>query len=165
MKITASGCWRPPNGCCPNTKRPVRAFYLGGWTTTNFSLSQYLKADMVVFIPATYLLIALTTWLFFRNATLTLLAVVNISVCLGATRGLMGMTGIALNNVTSIVIPLVMALSLCDTVHIFAHMDGRLLERSPGQGGGPGRGAATCGDAVFFDNGHHVRRFFLLVLQ
>ena len=107
------------------------AFFLGGWTTTNFSLSQYLKADMMIFIPATYVLIALVTWLFFRNITLTLLAVVNISMCLGATRGLMGLTGIALNNVTSIVIPLVMALSLCDSVHIFAHMDKHILDRHP----------------------------------
>ena len=109
----------------------VPAFYLGGWTTTNFSLSQYLKADMMVFVPATYLLIALITWLFFRNARLTLLTVINISVCLAATRGLLGLTGITLNNVTSIVIPLVMALSLCDTVHIFSHLDKSILEKYP----------------------------------
>lgn len=112
-------------------QKEVPAFYLGGWTTTNYYLSQYLKADMMIFVPATYLLIALTTWLFFRNVRLAVLAVINISVCLGATRGLLGLTGITLNNVTSIVIPLVMALSLCDTVHIFAHMDKRLLERFP----------------------------------
>uniref|UniRef100_UPI003562D013 efflux RND transporter permease subunit n=1 Tax=Desulfosarcina sp. TaxID=2027861 RepID=UPI003562D013 len=109
----------------------VPAFYLGGWTTTNFSLSQYLKADMMVFVPATYLLIALTTWLFFRNVRLTLLTVINISVCLAATRGLLGLTGITLNNVTSIVIPLVMALSLCDTVHIFSHLDKSILKKYP----------------------------------
>lgn len=109
----------------------VPAFYLGGWTTTNFSLSQYLKADMKVFVPATYLLIALTTWIFFKNLRLTFLAVANISVCLAATRGLMGMTGVTMNNVTSIVIPLIMALSLSDTVHIFSHLDKRLLAAFP----------------------------------
>ncbi len=109
-------------------RKDVPHFYLGGWTTTNLSLSQYLKADMIVFVPATYFLIALTTWLFFRNIRLTIAAVINISVCLAATRGLLGMTGVALNNVTSIVIPLVMALSLCDTVHIFSHLDRTILD-------------------------------------
>lgn len=104
-------------------------FYLGGWTTTNYSLSKYLNTDMMVFVPLTYLLITVALWLFFRNIRLTVLAIINISFCVGTTRGLMGMVGISVNNVTTIIIPLVMALALCDTVHIFAHMDRRLLER------------------------------------
>lgn len=107
------------------------SFHVGGWTVTNFSLGHYLNADTMVFIPATYLLITLATWLFFRNWRLVLLAVVNISLCVGATRGLMGMAGITLNNVTVIIVPLVMALALCDTVHIFSHMDRGLLKRFP----------------------------------
>lgn len=106
-------------------------FYLGGWTTTNFSLSQYLNADLIIFIPATYILIALSTWLFFKNFRLMLLAIVNISLAVGATRGLMGMMGVTINSVTVIIIPLIMALSLSDTVHIFSHMDRRLLLRFP----------------------------------
>ncbi len=104
-------------------------FYLGGATITNLSLSQYLKEDMMIFIPATYLLIILAIWLFFKNYWIALLALANITLCVGATRGLMGLTGITVNNVTTIVIPLVMALALSDTVHIFSHMDRSLLER------------------------------------
>ncbi len=112
-------------------KTRVDRFYLGGWTTTNLSLGTYLKKDVAIFIPATYLLITLTIWFFFRNITLTLLAVLNITVCVGATRGFMGLTGITLNNVTTIAIPLVMALALCDTVHIFSHMNKRILNKLP----------------------------------
>jgi len=108
-------------------------FYLAGWTYTNLSLSQYLKKDMMVFVPVTYLFITLTVWVFFRSAALTLMAVINISACLAATRGFMGMTGVTLNNVTIVVIPLVMALALCDTVHIFSHLDRRLLDRFGGK--------------------------------
>ena len=49
-------------------------FYLAGWTITNYSLSQYMQRDLAVFIPITYLLIALVTFLFFRNIRLTFLA-------------------------------------------------------------------------------------------
>ncbi|MDD4275082.1 MAG: hypothetical protein PHG14_15310 [Desulfobacter postgatei] len=69
-----------------------------------------------------YMLIILAIWFFFKNVRLALLALINITLCVGATRGLMGLTGIAVNNVTIIVIPLVMALALSDTVHIFSHI-------------------------------------------
>jgi len=64
---------------------------------------------------------------------LTLLALANISMCTGATMGLFPLLGITLNNVTTIVPPLVMALALADSVHIFAHLDKKLLDqaRSP----------------------------------
>jgi len=41
--------------------------------------------------------------------------------------GLFGLTGITLNNATTIVPPLIMALALCDTVHIFSHMEKSVL--------------------------------------
>lgn len=108
-------------------KDRVGHFYLAGGTTTNLSLSQYLQEDMAVFVPITFALVILTMWFFFRNKILTALAFGNIGVCVGATVGLMGLTGVTLNNVTSIVVPLVMALALCDTVHIFAHLDRQIL--------------------------------------
>ncbi len=105
-------------------------FYLAGSTVTNFTLSQYMNRDMAVFVPATYALIAATIWFFFRNARLTAAALANISVCVLATRGFMGMAGLTLNNITSIVVPLVMALSLCDTVHIFSRLDRKILDET-----------------------------------
>jgi len=108
----------------------VGRFYLSGWSITNLSLSQYLKADMRVFIPVTFLLILLTTWFFFRNIRLTLIAFANISLCVACTRGFMGLMGISLNNVTSIAIPLAIALSLCDTVHIFSHLERNALKEN-----------------------------------
>ena len=105
----------------------VDQFHLAGWTTTNLSLSQYLKADLAVFVPITWILVVLVIWVIFRSARLTLLAFANISLCVASTAGLMGLTKVTLNNVTCIVIPLAMALALCDTVHIFSHLDGRFL--------------------------------------
>lgn len=107
----------------------VDRFHLAGWTVTNLSLSSFMKSDVATFIPLTYLFITLTIWLSFRNVWLTALAVTNISVCTGATMGLFPLLGITLNNVTTIVPPLVMALALTDTVHIFSHLDGSLLNR------------------------------------
>lgn len=109
-----------------------RAFHLAGWTVVNLSLSRYMKRDLLQFIPITYLMIALTVWAFFRNVRLTLLAVANISACLTASMGFFRVSGILLNNVTVIVPPLVMALSLSDTVHIFSHLDRATLDAAAG---------------------------------
>lgn len=106
-------------------------FHLAGPVVTNYALSQYVNRDMSVFVPLTFTLIAFTIWFFFKNVRLTIAALLNIAVCVGVTRGFMGLAGITLNNVTSIVIPLVMALSLCDTVHIFSHMNKWVIDEFP----------------------------------
>lgn len=113
-----------------NHRGVVDQFHLAGWTMTNFSLSQFMKSDVATFIPLTYLFITLTIWVTFRNLRLTLLALANISICTGATMGLFPLLGITLNNVTTIVPPLVMALALTDTVHIFSHLDKKLLAQT-----------------------------------
>ena len=106
-------------------------FHLAGWTVTNYRLSQYMQKDLATFIPLTYLLITAVVFLFFRNIRLTVLAVVTISACLASTMGLFRILGIPINNVTSIVPPLVMALALADVVHIFSHMQHSVLEQFP----------------------------------
>jgi predicted RND superfamily exporter protein len=103
--------------------------YKAGWTTTNLYLSQYMKKDIATFIPITYIFITLAIFFFFRNVWLTLAAILNISICMGSTMGLLPIFDITLNNVTTIVPPVVMALALCDTVHIFSHLDKNLLNR------------------------------------
>lgn len=105
--------------------------HFAGWTVTNLVLTQYMKEDLVTFIPVTYGFITLAVFLFFGNLWLTMIAVVNISLCMGCTMGLFPILGITLNNVTTIVPPAVMALALCDTVHIFSNLDKHLFEQYP----------------------------------
>lgn len=114
-----------------NYQKEVDKFYLAGWTTTNLTMAQFMIKDMETFVPITYLTLTFILLLFFRNIRLTLLALANIFLCTGSTMGLMGLTGITLNSVTSIITPLVMALALCDTVHIFSHMEKGILEKYP----------------------------------
>jgi predicted RND superfamily exporter protein len=110
----------------------VDTFHLAGWTYTNLSLSRCVQKDVSTFIPVSYFFIALAIWLVFRNLILTGLGFANILVCVGSVMGLFGLTGITLNNVTAIIPSMVMALALCDTVHIFSHMERRVLTESGG---------------------------------
>ncbi len=97
-----------------------KKFHLGGMTITNLRLSQFMKSDLALFIPISYLVIVLAMVLIFRNMKIVALAFINISLCLGATVGFMGMTGATMNNVTSIVPSLIMAICLADSIHIFS---------------------------------------------
>lgn len=106
-------------------------FFLAGWTVTNLYLSQSMKTDLTIFIPATYVCIAIVIWIVFNNTWITGLALINISVCMASVMGLFGLTGITINNITTIAIPLIMALALSDTVHIFSHMDRQVLDEFP----------------------------------
>lgn len=109
----------------------VDRFYLAGKTVTDTGMTTYIDRDTTVLVPLCYLLIIVTIFLFYRNIRLVFIAIVNTSVCVACTMGFFGLTGITQNSVTTIVIPLVMALSLCDTVHIFSHLDRRILTVEP----------------------------------
>ena len=111
--------------------KKIDQIHLAGRITTNLSLSEYMIKDLAVFVPVTFILIILIVALVFMNIRLTLLAAANISICVGSTMGLFTLFDTNLNNVNVIVIPLIMALALCDTVHIFSHMEKRVLFEFP----------------------------------
>lgn len=112
-------------------KDNIGTVHIAGWTFTNLALSQYLKKDIATFIPIAFLLITLSVFLFFGNIRLTLISVVNISLCVGCAIGLLPMLGMTLNTVTIIGPPVVMALALSDMAHIFSCLDGNLMKGYP----------------------------------
>lgn len=107
-----------------------KQFFIGGMTVTNLRLSQFMKSDLALFIPISYLVIILAMILIFKNIKVVLLAFLNISLCLGATIGFMGMIGTTMNNVTSIVPSLIMAICLADSIHIFSRFLSHLSQNS-----------------------------------
>ncbi len=107
------------------------AFHVAGWTFTNHALARYLTKDITTFIPIGSILIPLIVFLFFGNIRLTLISIVNISLCVGCTMGLMPIFGVSLNTLTIIIPPVVMALALSDTVHIFSSLDETVIKQFP----------------------------------
>lgn len=111
----------------------IEVFHLAGWTVTNLTLSQYMQNDVAVFIPLTYIFITATVWIVFRNIRMMILALIHISACTAATMAFFPLIGITLNTVTTIIPPLIMALALSDAVHIFSHMERKLLDSHQNQ--------------------------------
>src|SRR6056297_310620 len=105
-------------------------FHLAGKTVTDTTMSDFMEKDVSFFIPLSYLLMSLCLYYFFRSIKLTVLGILNISCALGSTMGFMGFMDITQNSVTSIVLPLIMALALCDTVHLFSNMTRSTLKKN-----------------------------------
>ncbi|MCK5242251.1 RND family transporter [bacterium] len=98
-----------------------QTFHVAGLTLTNVRLNEFLQADTALFIPLSYFMIIVMVWLFFRSLKIAVMAFLNISLCLAGTFGFMAIVGATINDVTSLVPPLIMALSLANSIHIFNH--------------------------------------------
>ena len=57
------------------------------------------------------------------NLKFAFLVLINISICIGAIRGFMGLLGIPISEITIILFPLIMALSLIGAVDILSQMN------------------------------------------
>ncbi|OHB25375.1 MAG: hypothetical protein A2X84_09110 [Desulfuromonadaceae bacterium GWC2_58_13] len=105
-------------------------WHLAGWLVTDVNMAGYMNRDMVIFMPITYLLLIVLLWFFLRNGYAVCISVLNISLCLIWTMAFLYLVGGAMSPMTSILSPLMMALALSDSVHIFS--DFLKQERSAG---------------------------------
>jgi len=104
-----------------NYKRQYHVkFHVAGMSLTNLRLSQFMKKDMRIFIPISYIVILFTIYILFRNVTILLIVFLNVSLCLDTTLGLLPMLGYTLNNITSIIPPLIMSICIADSIHIMS---------------------------------------------
>ncbi len=92
--------------------------HVAGWLVTDTSMASYMNKDMALFMPLTYILIALLLWVFLRNLPAMIISLVNISICLVWTMAFLYFTGGAMSPMTSILPPLIMALVVSDSIHI-----------------------------------------------
>ncbi len=116
----------------PYRQKGIR-FAVAGWPVTSYYMGMYMREDVTKYLPLSLILTLLTIWYVFRNTRLILLATTGIGLTLMATLGLAGLAKIPINNASIAVIPLVMALSLSDIVHLFSHLDRNVLNASGGR--------------------------------
>lgn len=94
-------------------------YHIAGWLATDVNLSRFMNRDLMVFMPLTFGLLIVLISAALRNRWAILLAMVNISVCLVWTLAFLNLVGGAISPITSILPPLIMALAVSDSIHIF----------------------------------------------
>ncbi len=93
--------------------------HIAGWLVTDSSMSSYMNRDLALFVPLTYVVLIIFLGLALRNLWAVLISLINLSICLIWTLALLNLIGGALSPVTSILLPLMMALAVSDSIHLF----------------------------------------------
>lgn len=92
--------------------------YAGG-INTRLNMTQATNRDMLTFMPLTYLFLFILVSIVLRHKWLTFLVILNVSLCLIWTLGILNLIGGAMSPMTAILPPLIMALAVSDCIHIF----------------------------------------------
>lgn len=90
------------------------------------ALQTYTLRDMKMLAPMTVLAIFLMTFLLFRNLWCTVIPTTVVGLTLMSTIGVAGMFSVKLNMITTIVMPLAIAVGVADTVHLISGFRERL---------------------------------------
>lgn len=96
------------------------------------ALQTYTLRDMMMLAPVTVLVIFLMTFMLFRNLWCTVVPTAVVGLTLISTIGLAGAFSVKLNMITTIVMPLAIAVGVADSVHLISGYRERLgwgLER------------------------------------
>lgn len=99
---------------------PRETFYLAGTAVSNFEIANYMNRDLAKFMPISFLLMALIVYLLFRNLRFTLVAALNILMCMVWTMGMFAPLGVTMNVTTSIIPPLIAALATAVAIHVLS---------------------------------------------
>lgn len=99
---------------------PGRTTHLAGMPIVDDAMLTYSERDLALFAPLTVLVVILFTFLFYRSVSATLFPVLVVALSLGSAIGIAGLFGVQLNMITTIVIPLALAIGVANCVHLLA---------------------------------------------
>lgn len=94
--------------------------YSGG-ACVEVEINALTRRDNLLFTPVTFLIIMAIVYLMLKNAVLSLLGQVNIVIIVIWGIGFLVMCGEPINTVTVIIAPVLLAISIADSIHILSH--------------------------------------------
>ncbi|WP_316348786.1 MMPL family transporter [Desulfuromonas acetoxidans] len=95
------------------------AWHVAGWINTDVNMSRFMNRDMLVFMPMTFVLLVILVAFALRNVWAIVLSIANVGVCLVWALAFLNLIGGAMSPITSILPPLIMALAVSDSIHVF----------------------------------------------
>lgn len=95
------------------------SWHIAGWLVTDVNLSRSMTRDMLIFMPLTFILLIILVSFALRNFWSVVVAMLSVSVSLIWTLAFLNLVGGAMSPITSILPPLIMALAVSDSIHVF----------------------------------------------
>lgn len=97
-------------------------FWVTGEPATNADTAQFMRADLAVFIPASYLIIVVLLFLFLRRVTGVALALVSVTISLFLGLGVLSLIGGTMNNLSTMLPPVMMVLAVANIIHFLSEL-------------------------------------------
>jgi len=94
--------------------------YSGG-PCVEVEINALTRRDNMLFTPVTFLIIMIIVYFMLRNTALSLLGQVNIVIIVLWGIGFLVMCGEVINTVTVVIAPVLLAISIADSIHILSH--------------------------------------------
>jgi hypothetical protein len=93
-------------------------YYLAGDPIVELKMTQDMWSDLELFIPLTYLCLAIILWVIYRDLQGVLTPLIVVSLGMGALQGTVGYLGITMNAVTVGLPSLMLCVGILDCVHL-----------------------------------------------
>ena len=93
-------------------------YYISGLTTIEHYFALYMQDDLKAFIPFMMLMIMIILYISFRRVKMIVLLMVSIVVSLVFSMAFLYLLGYSINNVTTIIPPILMAIMIADSIHL-----------------------------------------------
>jgi hypothetical protein len=99
---------------------PGKEYHLSGTVVTGYYFARYMARDLKIFIPVMFLIIAMLLFLCFRDVKIVLLPLSTIAITVSATMAILHLLGYSINNITTIIPPILMAIAIADSIHLIS---------------------------------------------
>ncbi|MBU4333849.1 MAG: MMPL family transporter, partial [Candidatus Omnitrophica bacterium] len=93
-------------------------YYISGLTTIEHYFALYMQDDLKAFIPFMMMMIMFILYLSFRRLKMIVLPMASIVVSLVFSMAFLYLLGYSINNVTTIIPPILMAIMIADSIHL-----------------------------------------------
>lgn len=97
-----------------------KKFYISGLTAIEYDFASYMKDDLKTFMPFMMLIISLILYISFRSLKMIFLPLLSIGISLSFSMLILYLFGYTINNVTTIIPPVLMAIMIADSIHLLA---------------------------------------------
>ncbi|MCK5613144.1 MMPL family transporter, partial [Candidatus Pacearchaeota archaeon] len=92
-------------------------FYVSGSIATGYFISLYMQKDLNIFIPIMFAMIILILYVYFRKIRIIVFPLMTIGISLSFSLAVLNLLGYSINNLTTIIPPILMAIAIADSIH------------------------------------------------
>ena len=95
-----------------------KKYYISGLSTIEYYYALYMQDDLKTFMPFMFMIIIAILYISFRKTKIVLLPLMAIGISLSFAMAFLYFLGYSINNVTTLIPPLLMAIMIADSIHL-----------------------------------------------